>query len=313
MQGALAHRNGVLYVGRHAKTAWVRAFDLGGRPLETSFSLRDEVVGRSSVEALAIDEDHRLWLADGAAGKLRAFTLFGREVACVEDEPLTDGEREDSRGRIGTPSGLAVDGSDDELVVAVASRGRRRHALQLLHPDSGRTRSVRPRGNPRGEFHGLRGVALAGDWLYACETGTGRVHVFRDGEHHFEFACEAADGRESVPVAVDVLPDRRAVVAMAGDASALLLVDPAGRVMRVLAREPLGPGDLEEGSIEQPGDVVVAPGADDGETRVAAIDRDGERVQVFSLEGRCYGAFLGLDPTSEDPAPRDSRGSEPGA
>ena len=118
MQGALAHRNGVLYVGRHAKTAWVRAFDLDGRPLETSFSLRDEVVGRSSVEALAIDEDHRLWLADGAAGKLRAFTLFGREVACVEDEPLTDGEREDSRGRIGTPSGLAVDGSDDELVVA---------------------------------------------------------------------------------------------------------------------------------------------------------------------------------------------------
>ena len=100
---------------------------------------------------------------------------------------------------------------------------------------------------------------------------------------------------------------------MAGDASALLLVDPAGRVMRVLAREPLGPGDLEEGSIEQPGDVVVAPGADDGETRVAAIDRDGERVQVFSLEGRCYGAFLGLDPASEDSASRDSRGSEPGA
>lgn len=294
MHGSLAHHNGVLYVGRHAKTAWVRAFDLDGRPLETSFSFRDEAAGRSSVDALAVDEDHRLWVADSAARSIRAFTLFGHEVARVGDEHPPGG-LDDARGRIGAPVGLAVAGADDELVVAVASSGLRRHALHLLVPATGRSRSVRPRGNPRGRFRDLHGVALADGWLYACETGTGRVQVFRDGEHHFEFDCGPVDGRAAAPVAIDVLPDRRAVVALAGETSALLLVDPAGRRMRVLAAETEGTHE-EGGTVDQPGDVVVAPGSDDRHTRVAVIDREGERVQVFNLEGRCYGAFPSLAP-----------------
>ena len=41
-----------------------------------------------------------------------------------------------------------------------------------------------------------------------------------------------------------------------------------------------------------PGDVVVVrPGDSDRSSVVAVIDRDGERVQVFSLEGRVFGSF----------------------
>lgn len=296
MHGSLAHHNGVLYVGRYAKTAWIRSFDLDGRPLETSFSFRDAVVGRSSIDGLAVDADHRVWAADGAGQSLRTFTLFGHEVAHVQDEPAGEG-REDARGRIGVPVGLAVAGADDELVVAVASAGRRRHGLHLLYPATGRSRSIRPRGDPRGRFHGLRGLALVDDWLYACEAGAGRVQVFRDGEHHFDIDCDPADGRDAAPVAIDVLPDRRAVIALSGESSALLLVDPGGRPMRVLARDT-DSDDAEGGSVDRPGDVVIAPGEDDRHTRVAVVDRDGERVQVFNLAGRCYGAFTSLSPAA---------------
>jgi hypothetical protein len=37
--------------------------------------------------------------------------------------------------------------------------------------------------------------------------------------------------------------------------------------------------------------VAVEAGGLDASTRLAVVDRDGERVQVFTVEGRCYGAF----------------------
>ena len=40
----------------------------------------------------------------------------------------------------------------EELVLAVASRGARRHALQLFLAHESRVRSLRPRGDPRGRF-----------------------------------------------------------------------------------------------------------------------------------------------------------------
>ncbi len=48
MDGSLSVKNGVVYVGRYAKTAQIASFDLDGRPLETSFTFRDERVGRSA-------------------------------------------------------------------------------------------------------------------------------------------------------------------------------------------------------------------------------------------------------------------------
>ena len=137
MSGSLCLKNGILYVGRQAKTATVASYDLDGHPLDTCCRFRDEVVGRSSVLGLAVDDDHRIWVADGPSACVRAFTLFGQEVAAVGgDEP----QSLDVRGRIGTPVDVVASGVDDDLELLVASAGRRRHALQILHLASGRTR-----------------------------------------------------------------------------------------------------------------------------------------------------------------------------
>ena len=91
------------------------------------------------------------------------------------------------------------------------------------------------------------------------------------------------------PVAAVPLPDGRIVVAQGGVQSALFVVDAAGRLQRVLART-----GVEQGCVFEPADVAVELSERDRTTRVVAIDMDAERVQVFTLEGRCYGSFQNL-------------------
>jgi hypothetical protein len=79
--GSLCLRNGVLYVGRHAQTAHVAAYDLDGNALGIGFSVRGPGGGRAAAAGIAVDDDHRVWVADAANGRVRAFTLFGRELA----------------------------------------------------------------------------------------------------------------------------------------------------------------------------------------------------------------------------------------
>ena len=53
-------------------------------------------------------------------------------------------------------------------------------------------------------------------------------------------------------------------------------------------------GGTLEGGVREPDDVVVIRGATDRGTRVAVIDQDGARVQLFDLKGRSLGAFPDL-------------------
>ena len=48
MQGSLALHRGVLYVGRHEKTAHVSTWDLDGTSRGAGFSFRDPALGRAS-------------------------------------------------------------------------------------------------------------------------------------------------------------------------------------------------------------------------------------------------------------------------
>jgi hypothetical protein len=145
--------------------------------------------------------------------------------------------------------------------------------------------SLRPEGDSLAHFHGISRVAAHGRWLYVCENGAGRVQVFRDREFHFAFRVPVAGGRFE-PVAIAALGDGRMVVATGGSSSALLLVDAAGRLQRVLAER-----GSAEAEVSDPVDVVVEATSSDARTRIAVLDKDGERVQVLSLEGHCHGAL----------------------
>lgn len=296
MQGSLALKGGVLYVGRHVKTAHVRAYDLDGRPLGPGFSFRGPARARAAAAGLAVDDDRRVWVADTPADRVRAFNLFGSEVAGVggaggEEEPR------DAAGSIQRPVGVACLGGSEDLRLTVALGGTRRHAVQVFD-EAGRFRaSLRPEGRAGARFRRVLGVAVLGRFTYVCEGGARRVQVFRDGEFHFAIpmpALPGAAGLRPEPRAAAPLPDGRLLVACGAPpaaatedgGSAVLLFDGSGRLLQALAEH-----GAEEGRVFEPDDVVVEPGARDRESRVVVIDRDGERLQVFNLLGRCYGTF----------------------
>jgi len=281
MNGSLALSNGVLYVGRHEQTAHVRPFDLDGRALGPGFSFRGPAGEPCALSGLAVDCDHHLWVADGASPRVRAFSLFGREVAAFggSANPFAD-----ERGALGSPAGLALEAGDEDACLLVASSGRRRHAVQRFALDGRWLDSLRPEGSPLGRFNGVAGVAARGPMAYVCEARAGRIQVFRDGDFHFLIRVPVVVAGRFEPVAVAPLEDGRLVVATAGTHSSLLLLDSVGRLQRVLAECGDGPGQVRE-----PGDVVLEDGPGQTQGRLAVIDQDGDRVQVFTLQGQCFG------------------------
>ncbi len=287
MQSSLALSRGTLFVGVHAKTAHVHSFDLGGRALGTSFSFRDARAGRSAVAGLALDDDRSLWIADTPAGRVRQFSLFGREVGGLgaasehapESAPLLP-------GLVSRPVDVEVQGNRDQGWLAIACGGEQRHAVQLFDLDFSYRASCAALGDPQRAFRGVCRLAAHGERLYVAEALARCVQVFRAGEFLFAFHLTTRDGERLEPSALAPLADGRLVVGCRAPHSALLLVDPAGRPLRVLAQE-----GAEEGGVLEPSDVVVEPGADDRHTRLFVIDRDGLRVQAFTLDGRCLGVI----------------------
>lgn len=282
MLGALTVSRGVLYVARPGARTWVRPYDFDGRALAPGFRVRGLEGVRADLRALAADEDRRVWAADAGSRAVRAFSVFGQELFLARDEDPSGADR---AGRFGQPVGVAAVGVEDETRLVVASAGERRHALHLVDPTSRTALSLRPLGDPNGVFRRLAGVAASGRFAYACERGAGRVQVFRDGEFHF--ACHATAspglGETFEPSAIAVLSDGNLVVCHAGAHAGLLLFEPSGRFVRVLAAD----GD-DAFELCEPSAVAV----DEHSGRIAVLDLDGARVQVLSLEGRCHGSFL---------------------
>ncbi|MEW6072647.1 MAG: hypothetical protein AB1726_08670 [Planctomycetota bacterium] len=292
MQGSLCLHRGVLWVGRHAKTAQVRAFDLEGHPLTGGFSFRDPRLGRSVAAGIAVDEDRHLWVADTPSSRVRRFTAFGVEVGGIGlslDEGVEHAAAEDAPGLVRVPVDVAVRGSSEELLLVVAAAGERRHAVQVFAADGRLLLSLRPQGDPQGRFQGVRRIALDGRRLCIAEHAAARVQVFRDGDHLFSFPVAMEGGAAGRPTALASAGDGRLVVGVGGTRSALLLFDSGGRLVRRLAGP--GPG---EGEVFEPDDVAIEPGADERRTRVVVLDRDGSRVQLFDLEGRALGVFPAL-------------------
>ncbi|QDV07736.1 hypothetical protein Poly30_32670 [Planctomycetes bacterium Poly30] len=304
MQGSLRLHGGVLFVGRQDLTAEVATYDLGGRPLETRFSFKDEIAGRSSVSGMDVDADRRLWIADGAASCLRCFTLFGVEVASVRDDMdagIAAGPRPlgatDRHGMIGSPVDLRVLGEDDDTTLIVASAGRRRHGLQILHIGTGRGRSIPPLGDPEGAYERIRGMDWRGSELVVVESGVRRVQLFEGdplGRLVFRHAFPIPEGLGD-PEAVALVGDGRVVIATAGTISGLHIFDASGRYLRRLAGDSVIDALADERGepvVEQPSALALDLASSDRDSRLAVLDRDGERVQIFSLDGRSFGSVL---------------------
>lgn len=298
--GSLALARATLFVGTQAKTAHVRAFDLGGRELALGFSFRDPVVGRSAVSGLAVDRDHTLWIADLPADRVRRFSVFGRELGGLGPGGL--GREAVLPGALHRPVDVEV--VEGECLVACAGEGL--HAVQRFDGELAFRARCCALGDPTQPFRGVARLSASGRRLLVAETLARRVQVFRGGEFHFAFQLADARGRRLEPCAVAALEDGRALVACRAPESALLLVDPSGRVIGVLA----GHG-TEDGEVLEPSDVVVEAGAEDHRTRVFVLDRDGLRLQVLTLEGRSLGVVPLDTGRGADPG-RERRGKKGG-
>ncbi len=286
MHGSLALARGLLLVGEHAKTARVRVFDLGGRELDLGFSFRDPHAGRSAVAGLAVDGDRAIFVADTPADRVRRFSFFGREVGGIGRAAGDAQAAPVLPGLVTQPVDVEVRGDRDQGWIAIACGGERRHAVQLFDPELAFRSSYAAFGESARPFRGVCRLASEGERLYVAEALGRCVQVFRSGGFLFAFHLTDSSGQRLEPSALAPLGDGRLVVGCRAPQSALVLVDGAGRPLRTLALE----GE-EEGAVLAPSDAVVEPGADDRHGRLFVIDRDGLRVQVFTLEGRCLGAI----------------------
>jgi len=134
------------------------------------------------------------------------------------------------------------------------------------------------------------------------------VQAFREGRFLHAFHLTERDGERVEPSALAATGDGRLVLGCRAPRSALFLLDRSGRPLLELA----GEGE-HEGAVLDPSDVVLDRGAEDRTTRLFVIDRDGLRVQVFTLEGRCLGTIPLEEAPSERPVRRGTQSPRGGA
>jgi hypothetical protein len=282
---SLAARRGLLWSARWSGAWRVAVHDFDGRARGAGFAVPPEEGTRPAVTAIAVDEDLRVWIADAGAGRVRAFSAFGRELAGL---PRGTADR---AGEIVDPAGLDAAGVEDGARLLVASRSPRRHGLHLARADGRGSVALRPRDLERGHA-GLARCAFGPRGIVrACEPSTGLVLAWRDGQFHSAFPAPLG----GVPRALRALEDGRIVLASSNEqGGALTLHDASGRLERVLARGA-------DGDLEEPEDLALDPGdGGDRRARVVVADRAGTRLAVWNLAGDSYGAFEDASPRAAD-------------
>ncbi len=305
--GALALHSGVLYVARRAHATFVRPFDWDGTALAQGFHARDSDGGEVDASAMCVDRDHRLWIADGEGSRVLCYSVHGRLLASIDSVgpakrrrlDLTLESAGDHPGGLWQTSALGLcerfeEDGHGSIELYIGCAGTRRHALQR-YSDSGRCLdTLRSEGLAARCFEDVRGLSFADGRLWVAEAGAKRVQVFRQGEFHVAWRFPSASGAVLVPIAVAALDDGRAVVAARGQEEVVFLVDRDGRWIQTIAQGAGSDAQVREGSQAEISHVVAIAaqaGESEGSTRIAVMDQDGERVQVFTLGGRCFGAL----------------------
>ena len=294
MTSSLGLLHGVVWICRSAGVARIAPYDLGGRRLGEGFVIRGAGGRPADVRGIAVDEDRRIWAADAGSGSVRAFTALGAGCGGLDGVAFEDA------------SAIAVQGLEADQRLLVSQRGERRESLHLIDPGSGRTIALRSRGDRSLPFENLAGVALSGRFAFACESGRSAVQIFRDAEFHFEIAWRGSpSGAASfIPRAVAATAEGRAiVVGTAAEAGSVFLFDAGGALVRRLDEEIAESADGVDAEVCG---VVVDDRGAERDSIALVLDRGGDRVLAFTLDGRCLGSFHDLDERREPVAERAS-------
>ena len=137
-------------------------------------------------------------------------------------------------------------------------------------------------------------MAIGGPRLFAAEHRAARVQVFEGTDHWFDVEPRDLRGRPVRVVALDTDSGAELLMATVGAADGsggeVLWVE-EGRWDRPhrIAAAGTGPGQVDE-----PVAVALARDEDRGEPLAVVADRSGTRLQLFALDGSCYGEFTGM-------------------
>lgn len=293
--GAIAFHEGILFVGENFGRGRVLVFDAEGRGVHAGF----ELGARSVVSGLVADSDRRLWIADTAARRVRAWNVFGREDAGF----VARARQPETASAEDGPLDVALAPGEAYTGVWVASGGVRRGAVGLFLPDGTRLEVLRSEGDPKRAFEHVVRLATAGELIGVLERGRARVQVFRGLDFHFAIPLERAlgelrrSGGAGRPVALGLLDDGSALVGFGpgeglrdGEAhpERILWLEPSGHVRREVLSSA---GPTHPGGATIAGLVDFALEDTHHGTALYVLDQLGQRVQVFNLEGRHWGSF----------------------
>jgi hypothetical protein len=281
MIGALAAQGGLIWVGWHARRGRVRAFGVDGRRLGPGFEIRARGGATAAVSGMDVDAYQRAWIADAAGGCVRAFSAFGRPIGIIRRQ---GGAPAEGLGDLSVPASVCVDRGPNEGHLWVGMGGVGRGRVQLVSESGEWLWRLPSLGEPEACFEGVRRVRSLGPWLYVGEQRQNRIQVFRDGRFTHAIAVRVPHGPGAVLAGLAPLPGGRCAAAIAGPTSAIHLLDSSGSALGAwTAGKNGGP------ALENPSDLVAVLGSTDRETRLAVLDRDAERLQVFELDGALCG------------------------
>ena len=264
MFGGIAARQRLLVVADCSGEATVRVFDLEDRRIASRFSFEGEGGGYTDVGGIALAPDSSLYVPDTHGGHVRRFSLFGNEVQRIGAP--SGAVARDRRGILAHPRAVCVD-SQEQLWVACGDRPWV-HGLQVFDKAGAYLRSAAAFGERERCFGPALGLCAALDRIWVADHGNDCVQCFReDGAYIAAYSLPEGHGR---PVDVVAVEGRRAVLVQE-PTHQVLLADREFRFDRTLADGP--PLDAPSGLAVLGDELLV-------------LDRDGERVLAFDMQGR---------------------------
>src|SRR5690242_5721242 len=235
-----------------------------------------------SPEAIAVDSEGNILVADTNNNRYQEFTPAGAFVRSV-------GSKGTGNGQFESPRGITVD-SEGRVWVADSKNNR----LQRFSAKGAYQTQFGAYGPNDGQFVEPRGIAISGTSIWVADTGNDRVQKFNSsGEYLQKFGGESSGaGRLSAPRDVAIDASGNAWVAdtahsrmqkfnSSGEFVSQFGVKPAGNALEISLVGPTGVALDSEGNVW-----TASP------TKIRKYKTNGELLLEFGAEGEGNGQFI---------------------